>query len=74
MPWKSIGIVASIISMFSGFCAIFLFFRVRKLFTLLTEEQMEEAAPIVKKQYRRIKIFLFVCLLLGVTGLILLFI
>lgn len=75
MEWYNIvGIIFSLISMFSGFVAILLYFKVRKLISLLTDDQIEGATPFIQKQYKRIKTFLFVCMLLGITGVILMLI
>ncbi len=75
MEWYNlIGLIASLMSMFSGFVAILLYFKVRKLVSLLTDEQLEGAGPFIQKQYKKIKIFLLVCFVLGIAGVILMLI
>ena len=72
MYWYNlVGMIASLISMFSGFVAILLFFKVRKFASQLTEEEFESVIPFIQKQYKKIRIFLLVCLVLGIVGVIL---
>ena len=72
MYWYNlVGIILSLISMFSGFVAILLFFKVRKFVSQIPEDQFEPYIPFVQKQYKKIKTFLLMCLILGVVGLIL---
>ncbi|MBR2943501.1 MAG: hypothetical protein IKC16_00255 [Clostridia bacterium] len=69
-----LGIISGLISLFMGFVALFLYFKVRKLFTLLNEEQLKEVAPIINSQNKKIKICLILCVVLGVIAVISLFI
>ena len=65
-----IGLVLGFASMFCGFVAILLYFKVRQLLSMITEEQIEAATPFVQKQYRRIRLFLIICMAVGILGLI----
>lgn len=65
-----IGLILGFSSIFFGFVAILLYFKVRKLISLLAEEQIEAATPFIQKQYKRIKTFLLICTIIGITGLI----
>lgn len=72
MYWYNlVGIIASLSSIFCGFVGIMLFFKVRKFASQLTEEQFESVIPFIQKQYKKIRIFLLICLVLGIVGLIL---
>ena len=51
MDWYNyLGIVLGIVSLFFGFTTFFLYMKVRKLFSLLSEEQIKEAEPIILQQ------------------------
>ena len=54
-----------IIGLISGCCALFFamvagltYFRINKLLSLINEDQLEEAAPIIEKQRRRVYAYL----------------
>ncbi len=69
MEWYDyIGIVAGLASLFFGFCAFFLYMKVRKLFSLLTEEQLKEAEEIILQQNKKIKLNTIFCVVLGILA------
>lgn len=73
MEWFNyIGIASGVFSLFFGFIAFFLYMKVKKLVSLLSEEEMKEAAPIINDQVKKIKISLLACVILGVVAVVLL--
>ena len=75
MEWYDyFGIILGILSIFFGFTGFFLYMKIKKFLKLITEEQMEEATPIIIEQTKKVKINLLLCFLLGVVALIILFI
>ena len=73
MEWFNyIGIASGVFSLFFGFCAFFLYMKVKKLVSLLSEEQIEEAQPIINDQVKKIKISLIACVILGIVAIVLL--
>ena len=75
MAWYDYcGLVMGILSIFFGFCGFFLYMKINKFLKLITEEQMEAAAPIIEAQTKRVKINLLLCLVLGIVALIIIFI
>ncbi len=75
MEWYNyVGLVLGILSLFFGFCGIFLYMKVKQFLRLITDDQMEGAAPIIAHQNKKVRFNLFLCFILGAIGLILLFI
>jgi hypothetical protein len=73
MEWFNyIGIASGVFSLFFGFIAFFLYMKVKKLVSLLSEEEMKEAAPIINDQVKKIKVSLLACVILGVVAVVLL--
>lgn len=73
MEWYNyIGIASGVFSLFFGFCAFFLYIKIKKLISLLTEEQIEEAKPIINEQSKKVKVCLIACVVLGVVGVLML--
>ena len=71
MDWYNyLGIVLGIVSLFFGFTTFFLYMKVRKLFSLLSEEQIKEAEPIILQQNKKIKIGLLITVISGILGII----
>ena len=73
MEWYNYcGIASGIFSLFFGFCAFFIYMKLRKLISLLTEEQIAEATPFINEQSKKIKISLLACVILGIVAIIML--
>ena len=73
MEWYNyFGIACGIFSLFFGFCAFFIYMKLRKLISLLTEEQIDEAAPVINDQSKKIKISLLACVILGIVAIVML--
>ena len=73
MEWYNyFGIASGIFSLFFGFCAFFIYMKLRKLISLLTEEQIDEAAPVINDQSKKIKISLLACVILGIVAIVML--
>ncbi|MBQ8545914.1 MAG: hypothetical protein IJ437_03110 [Clostridia bacterium] len=71
MEWyQYVGIVCGIGSLFFGFVAFFLFMKIRKFIKLISEEQMESAAPIILEQNKKVKLNLLLCAILGIVGVL----
>lgn len=71
MEWyQYLGIICGIASLFFGFVAFFLYVKIRKFMKLITEEQMEQAAPIIMEQNKKVKFNLLLCAILGVVGVL----
>ena len=71
MEWyNKLGIVLGLISLFFGFTTFFLYMKVRKFFSLLTEDQIKEAEPIIIQQNKKIKIGLLVTVISGIVSII----
>lgn len=69
MEWYNyIGIIAGLASLFFGFCAFFLYMKVKKLISLLTEEQLKDAEEIIMQQNKKIKLNMLLCIVLGVLA------
>ena len=55
MEWYNyIGIIAGLASLFFGFCAFFLYLKVKKLISLLTEEQLKDAMKKLSEREKKI--------------------
>ena len=65
-----LGIIAGVISLFFGFSSFFLYMKVRKLFSMLNEEQLKEAEQIITSQNKKIKIGLIVTVVAGIVSII----
>ena len=75
MEWYDyIGFILGVLSIFCGFCGFFLYMKIKQFLGLISEEQMEEATPIIEKQTKRVKINFLLCFIMGVIALIILFI
>ena len=74
MWYNYVGFILGILSIFCGFCGFFLYIKIKKFLELITEDQMEEAQPIIEKQTKRAKINFLLCFILGIIALILVFI
>ena len=75
MEWLDwIGIASGVFSLFFGFIAFFLYMKIKKLASLLSEEEMKEAAPIINDQVKKVKISLIACVVLGIVAIIMLII
>ena len=75
MEWYNyVGIASGVFSLFFGFCAFFLYMKIKKLASLLSEEEMKEAAPIINDQVKKVKISLIACVVLGIVAIIMLII
>ncbi len=73
MEWYNyIGIAAGVFSLFFGFCAFFLYMKIKKLVSLLSEEEIKEATPIINDQVKKVKISLIACVILGVVAVVML--
>lgn len=73
MEWFNyIGIASGVFSLFFGFISFFLYFKVKKLVSLLSEEEMKDAAPIINDQVKKVKISLIACVILGIVAIVLL--
>ncbi|MBO5379807.1 MAG: hypothetical protein J6A90_05735 [Clostridia bacterium] len=75
MEWYNyVGIASGVFSLFFGFCAFFLYMKIKKLVSLLSEEEMKEATPIINDQVKKVKISLIACVILGVVAVVMLII
>ena len=75
MEWFNyVGIASGVFSLFFGFCAFFLYMKIKKLVSLLSEEEMKEATPIINDQVKKVKISLIACVILGVVAVVMLII
>ena len=73
MEWYNyFGIASGVFSLFFGFCAFFIYMKLRKLISLLTEEQIPEATPFINDQAKKIKISLLACVILGIVAIVML--
>ena len=73
MEWYNyFGIASGVFSLFLGFCAFFIYMKLRKLISLLTEEQIPEATPFINDQAKKIKISLLACVILGIVAIVML--
>ena len=73
MEWYNyFGIASGVFSLFFGFCAFFIYMKLRKLISLLSEEQIPEATPFINDQAKKIKISLLACVILGIVAIIML--
>lgn len=73
MEWYNyIGIASGVFSLFFGFCAFFLYMKIKKLVSLLREEEVKEATPIINDQVKKVKISLIACVILGVVAVVML--
>ena len=73
MEWYNyIGIASGVFSLFFGFCAFFLYMKIKKLVSLLSEEEIKEATPIINDQVKKVKISLIACVILGVVAVVML--
>ena len=73
MEWYNyIGIASGVFSLFFGFCAFFLYMKIKKLVSLLSEEEIKEATPIINDQVKKVKISLIACIILGVVAVVML--
>ena len=75
MEWYNyVGIASGVFSLFFGFCAFFLYMKIKKLVSLLSEEEIKEATPIINDQVKKVKISLIACVILGVVAVVMLII
>lgn len=75
MEWYNyVGIASGVFSLFFGFCAFFLYMKIKKLVSLLSEEELKEATPIINDQIKKVKISLIACVILGVVAVVMLII
>ncbi len=75
MEWYNyVGIASGVFSLFFGFCAFFLYMKIKKLVSLLSDEEIKEAAPIINDQVKKVKISLIACVILGVVAVVMLII
>ena len=75
MEWYNyVGIASGVFSLFFGFCAFFLYMKIKKLVSLLSEEELKEATPIINDQVKKVKISLIACVILGVVAVVMLII
>lgn len=73
MEWYNyVGIASGVFSLFFGFCAFFLYMKIKKLVSLLSEEEIKEATPIINDQVKKVKISLIACVILGVVAVVML--
>ena len=73
MEWYNyVGIASGVFSLFFGFCAFFLYMKIKKLVSLLGEEEIKEATPIINDQVKKVKISLIACVILGVVAVVML--
>lgn len=73
MEWYNyIGIASGVFSLFFGFCAFFLYMKIKKLVSLLSEEELKEATPIINDQAKKVKISLIACVILGIVAIVML--
>ncbi len=73
MEWFNyIGIASGVFSLFFGFCAFFLYMKIKKLVALLDEEQIKEATPFISDQVKKVKISLIACVILGIVAIVML--
>ena len=73
MEWYNyFGIASGVFSLFFGFCAFFIYMKLRKLISLLSEEQIPEATPFINDQAKKIKISLLACVILGIVAIVML--
>ena len=66
----NLGIIFIFASIFFAFVGILTFFKLKKLYSLLNEEELKQAEDIINTQKRRIKICTFICIFLGISVLI----
>ena len=75
MEWYNyLGFVLGVLSIFFGFCGFLLYMKIKQFLRLITDDQMEEATPIIEKQPKRVKLHLMLCFIMGAVALILVFI
>ena len=75
MEWYNyVGIASGVFSLFFGFCAFFLYMKIKKLVSLLSDEEIKEATPIINDQVKKVKISLIACVILGVVAVVMLII
>ena len=48
--------------------------KIKKLVSLLSDEEIKEAAPIINDQVKKVKISLIACVILGVVAVVMLII
>ena len=67
-----IGIALGVFSLFFGFCAFFLYMKIKKLVSLLDEEHYKEAEPFINDQSKKVKISLIACVISGISAILIL--
>ena len=71
MEWyQYVGIICGLGSLFFGFIAFFLYMKIRKFMKIITEDQIEEATPIILEQNKKVKRNLLLCAILGIVGVL----
>ncbi|MGM9645975.1 MAG: hypothetical protein ACI3XS_04750 [Eubacteriales bacterium] len=71
MEWlKYIQIICGFGGLFFGLLAMFTYFRIKKICSTYTEEELQSVMPMIKKQSKRINIYVLLLFVLTVAALI----
>lgn len=73
-PIQIIGLLSGCIALFFALVSGITYFKVNKLFSLVSEEQIEQIMPIVEKQRRRIFAYLLISSIFTILTIVLSFI
>ena len=71
---QTIGLLCGCFALFFALVTAIMYFKIKKFFTLITEEQFEQAAPIIEKQRRRIFAYTIISSIFTVATIILSFV
>ena len=66
----NLGIVFIFASIFFAFVGVITFFKLKKFYDILDEEQLKSVQGIIDTQKKRIKICVMICVFLGISVLI----
>lgn len=66
----NLGIVFIFASIFFALVGLITFFKLKKLYSLLNEEEIKSVQEIIDTQKKRIKICVMICVFLGISVLI----
>lgn len=70
-PIQIIGLFCGCVAIFFALVAGFTYMKINKLFSLITEDQIEKVMPIVEKQRRRIFAYLMISSIFTIATIVL---
>lgn len=71
MEWlKYVQLICGFAGLFFGLLAMFTYFRIKKICSTYSEEELQNIMPMLKKQSKRINIYVLLLFVLTVAALI----